>query len=573
MHNKNLAVAVLALVLPVADGLEATAQEAARTKLEPLGSSGSIESAAGSVSSGSLGLTAWIDERFRSYFEAEGQELELVDDVTFLRRVYLDLAGRIPSVSLIRDFVANEDPKKRSKVVDELLEGERFKVHTARIWRRVLMPPGSSQDAALAKQRADRVDAWLQKQLAESVGFDRIAMRLVTAGGADDLARDEIEKELAEQGSDSNTRLFGMATLTSTPVDYLQHTGGSPAGMASSVSRVFLGVRLECAQCHDHPFTDWKQQDFWGVASFFAGARLSPPGMVTPEGEGQEEAPVFRDVRSLQVSDEDGNSYGPSLPWDDDSVIEVPEDQLPRQYFAEWMTSRENPHFAATIVNRVWQQLCGTGLTDSVEDLDQAGEQERGLVLDKLAGRFAEDGYRLKELVRAICASQYYQRTSEKAEPDAPSPRPLKVMTPEQLFDSFEVAAAMPISSIDNGPRYNGEMIAIVNRMEEAIGSRPDEFRSGIPQALTLMNGRTTADATNLNRSRMLRAVVDAPFLDEKEKVDTLFLATLGRKPGATERSRLLEFINGQISEQEKANAFSEVMWALINSEEFVLVR
>jgi hypothetical protein len=235
------------------------------------------------------------------------------------------------------------------------------------------------------------------------------------------------------------------------------------------------------------------------------------------------------------------------------------------------MTSPENPHFAATAVNRIWQQLCGKGLTSSVDDLDQATEEERQVVLDDLASRFADQGFNVKGLIRAICVSDYYQRSSEKQESSSTViPRPLTVMTPEQLFDSYELAMALPISSIDQGPRFNGEREALVSRMEEALGERPDDFRSGIPQALTLMNGRTTAHATDLKKSRTLRAVIDAPFLDTDEKVETLFLATLSRAPHEFERTKLLEFIQQSRSQPE---AFSEIMWALINSPEFVLVR
>ena len=517
------------------------------------------------------GLAEWIDERVDQHLAEQGQRLEVVDDATFLRRVYLDLAGRIPVVSELRDFEADNDPAKRVRVVDELLGDERFEIHTARVWRRVMMPPGTNQNRALT----DQLDTWLQEQIRNNVGYDQIARRLVTAGGADlenvERIKEEVEKLKEEQ---AQNRFIFNQNLDSSPTSFLQHSGGQPANMASSVSRVFLGVRLECAQCHDHPFTDWTQQDFWGVAAFFAGARLTPITInaeaETPEERMQVSAPT--DTRTTSISDGDGKSYDVSLPWSHGDVT-IPTEELPRQYFARWMTSSENPHFAATAVNRVWQQLCGQGLTDSVDDLDQADVEDREMLLDDLATKFADGGYNMQELVRAICASKYYQRSSATQEEEGPSPRPLKVMTPEQVFDSYERAVAMPISSMDNGPRFNGEMEALVSRLEEALGERPDDFRSGIPQALSLMNGKTTTDAVDLKRSKTLRAVVDAPFLDMNEKVDTLFMATLSRTPSTSERKRLMNFINDRPSEQEKAEAFSEVMWALINSEEFVLVR
>ena len=173
-----------------------------------------------------------------------------------------------------------------------------------------------------------------------------------------------------------------------------------------------------------------------------------------------------------------------------------------------------------------------------------------------------------------IWHSEFYQRPSERVRSaSGVAARPLKVLTPEQLFDSLEVALALPISRIDRGPRYNGQRDALVSRMEEALGESPDEFRSGIPQALTLMNGQITADATDLKKSRTLRAVVDAPFLDLYEKVEALFLATLSRAPHGVEREKFINYIQAMPSDEEKGEAFTEIMWALINSPEFVLVR
>ena len=507
-------------------------------------------------------LTKWLDERYSDRFEGNN-----VDDLTFLRRVYLDLSGRIPSVSELRDFRRDRSATKRIDVVEKLLADDRYGEHMARVWRRTLIPEGGQANNLTSMP----LENWLRDEFNSNAPYDEQARQLIVAGGAERRAG----SKTSDKPSDDVVVVpaYVQSAMNQAPqVAYLASTGGSPAGMASSVSRVFLGVRLECAQCHDHPFTDWTQQDFWGVAAFFSGARLSNR-VLLPGQNGNGTPPV--DSRSTKVADESGQTYNVSLPWDDDAAeIEIPDDQFPREYFANWLTAPENPHFAATAVNRIWEHLCGGGLTDSVDDLDQATEEEREVMLDELAKRFASNGFDIKQLVRAICASEFYQRSAARPEGEGDeNSRPLKVLTPEQLFDSLEVALAMPISSIDRGPRYNGERTALVSRMAEAIGSTPREFRSGIPQALTLMNGKITSDATSLERSRTLRAVVDAPFLDMDEKINTLFLATLSRDPHASEKSGLLKLINSRSSEQEKADAFSEIMWGLINSPEFVLVR
>ena len=131
----------------------------------------------------------------------------------------------------------------------------------------------------------------------------------------------------------------------------------------------------------------------------------------------------------------------------------------------------------------------------------------------------------------------------------------------------------MPSSRIDQGPRYNGLRDALVSRMEETLGERPDDFRSGIPQALSLMNGAITTDATDLKKSRTLRAVIDAPFLDDHEKIDTLFLATLSRRPHDAEKEKFSRYLQHRKSDYTKGEALSDIMWALINSPEFVLIK
>ena len=513
-------------------------------------------------------LAVWIDQRFAEQFGSVGLRMpEVVDDATFLRRVYLDLSGRIPTIAQVRDFTADVDPDKRFNVINILLRSERFNRHTARVWRRVLMPPNTTSNPNLTAA----MDAWLQDQLDRRIGYDNLARRLVVAGGADPAIEDAIDDKAVESRAPSATDPEAMGR---SPTAFLLQAGGQPASMASSVSRVFLGIRLECAQCHDHPFADWTQRDFWGVAAFFSGAKLIPQVNTRQVLEGAQ-IPELVDSRTTNVADQEGRSYTISLPWyDENATIEIPQDELPRQYFARWMTSADNPHFAATAVNRIWQHLCGKGLTDSVDDLDQANPQDRQPVLDGLAQAFARRGFNIRELMGAICASDYYQRTSEKSmSGGVAETRPLKVMTPEQLFDSLEVAASLPISSIDRGPRFNGEREALVRRMSEALSERPDEFRGGIPQALALMNGIITVNATDLKKSRALKAVISAPFLDFDEKIEALFLATLSRKPYEPERAQFRNYIDDRVSPQEKAEALSEVMWALMNSPEFVLIR
>jgi hypothetical protein len=189
---------------------------------------------------------------------------------------------------------------------------------------------------------------------------------------------------------------------------------------------------------------------------------------------------------------------------------------------------------------------------------------------------FEESKYNLRWLIAGISKSKVYQQAAA-ADPAAEGAgfvhRPLKTLLPEQVFDSLEQTLGLPIARADNGPRFNGERDQFVARMNESAVDAPADYKGGIPQALMLMNGKLTADATSLDTSRTLRAVVEAPFLGAQQKLEALYLAALTRKPTEEESTFLLEHIQGQKSAAEQKQAYAEIMWGLLNSPEFVLSR
>jgi hypothetical protein len=497
-------------------------------------------------------LAKWIDERFEKEYERAGvAAAPAVDDATFLRRLFLDLQGHIPAVAQTRDFLADEGSFKRQDYVDRLLNDDgrqnRFAArtadHLARVWRR-MMVPASSPGAGMAT----RLDPWLAKHFSENTPYDQLARKLL-------LATPQPPNRPGAAPAVQNADPELLASV------FQQAVGPSPENLTGAFVRVFLGVRLNCAQCHDHPFTDWKQRDFWGVAAFFGGdaagggENAQPAPTITPQGEGQ-------------------LTYTAKLLWTEQPLKEIPPAKSPRQLLAEWMISPSNPNFAATAVNRVWQYLCGRGLGGSVDDLDRVTKEERR-VLDDLANLFVASGYDVRWLVTGICKSQVYQQMAA-AEPESGNGlvrRPLKTLLPEQVFDSLEVALSLPIGKTDNGPRYSGEREQFVARMNEAAPESPVDYKGGIPQALMLMNGKLTADATSLDASRTLRAVIEAPFLGPEDKIETLYLAVLSRRPRQAEATYLLEHLERQADNQASKNAFAEIMWGLLNSPEFVLSR
>ena len=501
-------------------------------------------------------LADWIDKRFDEEYQKAGTKPgEPVDDATFLRRISLDLQGRIPTVAQLRDFMSEESSFKRQDYVDRLLTSEkrpeqfskRSAEHLARVWRR-MMVPAASPGVGVGPQ----LDPWLAKQFSANTPYDQVARKLLLVtpvqngrglgfGGA-------VPAEPTTPDPDSAAGVFQQAV------------GQSPENLAAAYVRVFLGVRLHCAQCHDHPLADWKRDDFWGVAALLTTADVKNAAAI--------KAPVI-------TPGTEPISYTAKLLWEKEPLKEIPAGKSSREILADWMISKENPNFAATAVNRIWQYLCGRGLAGSVDNLDQVSPQERK-ILDDLAKLFVESGYDVRWLITGICKSKVYQQTAmqgTEAEQEGFVHRPLKALLPEQVFDSLEQALSLPVAVADKGPRFNGEREQFVARMNEATTETPADFKGGIPQALMLMNGKLTADATSLDSSRTLRAVVEAPFLSNEQKIETLYLAAITRKPRGEEMEYLKAHIASKPTDDERKQAYAEIMWGLLNGPEFVLSR
>lgn len=492
-------------------------------------------------------LAERIDKEFQSIWQTSKiAPPELVDDATFLRRTYLDLSGTIPPVSQVREFLDYTGDHKRFLLIERLLtetkrperHAERTAAHWASLWRRMMIP-GNTPEA----QQAVNLEPWLKQQFAENVPYDQVVRKLVTAKASD-----------GTMVAAANPR-FG--NVNSGPAMYLQMAGGKPETSASAVSRMFLGVRIGCAECHNHPFAEWKQSDFWGMAAFFNGIKNG----------------VVEDSTSLRIRPENGTTDYVAT-YLGGAEAKLTGGKTARETLADWIVSPNNPQFAATAVNRVWLHLIGRGLTESVDDLDKASLQERKF-LDELAKLFIAAGHDLRWLIAGICQSQVYQRECALDENVAMGPgmRPVKTLTPEQLFNSLEQALSLPVARADGSARFNGLRDQLISRMNEAASAQPDEYRSGVPQALLLMNGRLTAEATDLEQSRTLRGVLDAPFLDTEEKLTTLFYATFSRRPRPDEREYLLEHVRKSKEIDKQNQACAEIFWGLLNSPEFVLER
>jgi hypothetical protein len=465
----------------------------------------------------------------------------LTSDGEFLRRAYLDLNGVIPRVAEVRAFLRDERPEKRIELVDRLLASPRYATHMATIWRNRILPPGADSSRG---SEAMALQKWLRTRFAKNLRYDNLVGELLITLGGDELG----------------------------PALYFQANELSPEKLAASSAELFLGLQLQCAQCHDHPTAHWKQKDFWGLAAFFARVNAR-------EGSGEMRMAyrlVDTDKGDVRLPDST-EIVEPKYPAGDPSTAEAQRSR--RVQLVLWMTSPENEFFARAAVNWTWTQLFGHGLVESLDDVHATAESQ---LLNELASYFVKSGYDLRKLWRTLAITHVYQLSSRA--PDVVTEPPqhfarmvAKPLTPEQLYDSFSVLASLEDQKPTPGDSQPGNganglyespsRLDFIRRMRSPGGSST-EYRAGTLQALMLMNGRTMADVTAAGQSNLLGAL-DAPFMKDEDRVEALFLATLARRPEKDESTACVTALQQSSDEQKHKQALGSILWALLNSTEF----
>lgn len=497
-------------------------------------------------------LAATIDRHVEVRWKSDGiTPAPLADDAEFLRRVSLHVGGTIPAVAQVRQFLGSNSPEKRRQVVDELLDSPLYITHFSNFWMRVMMPE-SSTDVQAAFLRPG-FQAWLRQHLSNNTHYDKMVYELMTTRLSGDRSMNA-----AMQNTDG---LSPIAFFTTKQI--------KPENLAAATSRMFLGIRIECAQCHNHPHDVWKQEQFWGYAAFFAGIeRLNR----TDDSVGAVKE-VF-DRRELTIPERETVVQATYL---DGSQPRWRSGETSRKTLAEWMTARENPYFAKACVNRIWGHLFGVGIVEPIDDFGETNKPSHPELLDELAADFAEHEFDLKYLIRGITASKAYQRSSQKTEASQSEPQQFARMavqglTGEQLFDSIAVAVGylepfqqpQPFAVNTTGAR--GEFLELF----APDNTSATERQTSILQALALMNGQFVSNATSVDQSSTLTAIAEFPLMKTSDRVEALYLATLSRKPRREEIERLTSYVDAGGPEKNSRQALADVFWALLNSSEFL---
>jgi hypothetical protein len=480
-----------------------------------------------------------VDDSFRKQWPAEKlKPARLTTDLAIARRLALALAGTIPSLEELRQFESLPGDERLAWWVDHLLQDRRFADYFAERFARAWV---GTEDGPFIFYRRRRLIAWLSDQLAMNRPYDQ-------------LVRDLLDSE----GLWTDKPATNFVSVTVQPDNENQP---DPVRLAGRVTRAFLGLRLDCAQCHNHPFTDWKQSDFQALSAFFGQTHLGLTGI--HDGSGQYIAEDHK-TKVKQV-------VAPRVPF---AAELLPPEGSRREQLALWVTSPKNPFFARAAANRVWALLTGRPLVEPVDNLES---DSPGLpLLQILADEFVAHDFDLRRLIRVIAFAEVYQLDSAGGPENNESADkgwavfPLTRLRPEQVVGGVTQAAS--VTTIDSEShllfrlvRY-GEQNDFVKRYGD---SGEDEFdgRSGtIPQRLLMMNGKLVHDRTKAELANAsARIAWMAP--DDSSAVEAAYLAVLTRRPTATEAAYFVRSLAEQSS--NRAQGIEDLYWTLINSTEF----
>lgn len=468
-------------------------------------------------------------------------------DAEFLRRTYLDIVGTIPSVSEAREFLNDQNPDKRRLLVERLLNDPRYVVHFTNVWKHVLIPEVEADFNFI--YFAPMFESWLRVQLIENRPYNEMVYEILTT-------------------SLDGQSLYVDVNSAVNPAAYFQAKETKPENLAAATARMFLGTRIECAQCHNHPFDSWTREDFWSYAAFFANLQreAGQPGFVAAISE-------FFGSRKLQIPDTD-QYVGPRFLGDDEPATV---EGSPRTVLANWMTSDDNKLFAQTLVNRMWAHFLGTGIVDPVDDFTEVNPASHPELLDYLAGQFVAHDYDLKFLMQVITSTRAYRLSSEITDTSQTYARryavmPLRGLTKDQLLASFGEAVGrftpFDISNpyiVFNDATPEGDFREMFGEQDENATHR----QTSILQSLLMMNGQLTADATNLQNGQTLASIINYPDFNTGDRVEAVFLAALTRLPSEEEREQFIAYVESGGVEGSQDSALSDVFWVLLNSAEF----
>jgi hypothetical protein len=469
-------------------------------------------------------------------------------DAEILRRLYLDLIGRVPTLAEATAFLESREADKRSKLIERLLKRHEYGRHFAIQWHKRIGMRSDFVDKRIEKS----MYPWLVDQFNRNRPWSEMVRDMLLAEG-------DVHKNGA-----TNFYLSELNTIE----------GIVQADRVAGLSaQLFLGVNLRCAQCHDHPFADWKQTEFWEFAVFFGRIGYADKSTtfkqlveakIVLNKDGQR-MPSARDDASIKIPGSDKVVQARFL---DGSDAKLDPTRPFRPVLTQWLTGKNNERFAAAAVNRMWNHLMGRGLVMPVDDMHDQNPAELSEVMSILSRRFAETGHDIHDLIRCICLTDAYQRTSRPLPENRRdrvfhSHQALKQLTPEMLYDSLamitdgQIIGSDALESVRSPARDH--WLNFFNSLD--TGEDATRYTHGVPQALKMLNSQLSHANSPLIRK------LSADKTPWNVGVSQIYIAVLSRHPTPDE----LELFRRHHDEVKNLDTFyRQSLWSLINSSEFV---
>jgi hypothetical protein len=479
-----------------------------------------------------------------------------IGDAAFLRRVSLDLTGQLPAPEEVKAFLADKTPArlKRSKQIDKLLASSSFVDHWTLKWSDLLQ----NSRKYIGEKGVYGFREWIRQSFAENKPYDKFVRELLTSRGS---------------SYDQPAANFFRVTKEAKPT-------------MEKTTQVFLGVRMVCAQCHDHPFERWTQNQYYEMAAFFSAVGVRPGFEVGEEivfdQRENYEMKHPKDARVVKPNFMIAGTLASTQP------IPIPGDAKRRTALSDWLTSKDNPFFAKSTANRIWSYFFGRGIIDPVDDIRASNLPSNAALLDALTSDFIDHGFDLRHLMRTITNSRTYQAdiaTNEWNEKDTDNfshavPRRLAA---EQLMDALTLATGTRPAIADVPPDTKAEQFVDPHVGKEGfldLFGRPARESAcecerrvdlSLPQALNLVNGSAISDAVASGSGRVAKAVLRGA--SDQELVDEMYLSALSRVPTAVESALSLKYLSAAepgSAPRGRAARAQDLLWALVNSKAFL---
>src|SRR5262245_15445367 len=465
---------------------------------------------------------------------------ELCSDEEFLRRVTIDITGKLPTEEEYHAFMADSSANKRAQLVDHLLERKEFSEIWAMKWAELLMI--KSDNNRVSSKSAYLYYTWLTEQIAANVPLDKLVQELLSATGS---------------------------TLKNPPANYFQ-VERDTLKTAENIAQVFFGIRTQCAQCHNHPFDRWTMNDYYSFAAFFAQVGRK-------QGEDYREQIVF-DRGAGEVRHPVGGKNMPAKFLGGDTPDVTGKDR--REVLAKWITSPENPFFATNVANRIWAHFFGQGIVEPVDDVRVSNPASNPELFQQLGTKLEEYKYDFKRLVRDIANSNAYQRSSTRNESNQADERNFAHATPrripaEQLLDCISEATSagdkfqgLPLGAravqIADGRTSNYFLTTFGRASRDTVCACEAKTEPTLSQALHMLNGNTIQG--KVQQGKAVKKLLDAGQ-QPPQVIESLYIRALSRQPTPEELDRLLPVVQNSPNPQQ---GLEDVFWAILNSREFL---